>query len=198
MVTKSCTSLLRALLIIARVNLANELYPGVIAAPLILGTIAGCGGRLLADGIKHSWSIMSSYAELTAPGFVSRSGLLAAAVYYFTAFYFQIMPQAAAAGLIVTALMMHTFLADVTGQPLDFTEPLAHSLHIISNVPKPFIHIPGPVHSAVHHGTGADATVRPGKDDNATNHAADAKTTVSSTPVRRSNRLKDKQSGYDS
>lgn len=67
-----------------------------------------------------------------------------------------------------------------------------------SNVPKPFIHIPGPVHSAVHHGTGADATVRPGKDDNATNHAADAKTTVSSTPVRRSNRLKDKQSGYDS
>lgn len=46
-VIKSCTALARALLMVARVDLAAALYPGVAAAPVVLGTIAGCGGRLM-------------------------------------------------------------------------------------------------------------------------------------------------------
>ena len=41
------TSLLRARLIIARVDLAVRLYPGVVAAPLLLGTLAGGSGQRL-------------------------------------------------------------------------------------------------------------------------------------------------------
>jgi hypothetical protein len=40
-----------------QVNLAVQLYPGVVAAPIILGTISGCGGRLLADGIMTGWQV---------------------------------------------------------------------------------------------------------------------------------------------
>lgn len=40
-----------------QIDLAVQLYPGVHAAPLILGTIAGCGGRLLADGIMTGWQV---------------------------------------------------------------------------------------------------------------------------------------------
>lgn len=50
--TKSCTALSRALLIVARVDLAVSLYPGVIAAPLVLGTVAGCGGRLVGARLE--------------------------------------------------------------------------------------------------------------------------------------------------
>lgn len=56
MFTKACTSLLRVRLIIARVDLAVAMYPGVVAAPLLLGTVAGCGGRLLADLVMWGWT----------------------------------------------------------------------------------------------------------------------------------------------
>ena len=35
----------------ARVDLAVQLFPGVIAAPLVLGSIAGTGGRFSIDPI---------------------------------------------------------------------------------------------------------------------------------------------------
>ena len=35
----------------ARVDLAVELFPGVVAAPLLLGSIAGTGGRFSIDPI---------------------------------------------------------------------------------------------------------------------------------------------------
>jgi hypothetical protein len=43
--------------VLPQVNLAVQLYPGVVAAPIILGTISGCGGRLLADGIMTGWQV---------------------------------------------------------------------------------------------------------------------------------------------
>ena len=35
----------------ARVDLAVQLFPGVVAAPLLLGSIAGTGGRFSIDPI---------------------------------------------------------------------------------------------------------------------------------------------------
>jgi hypothetical protein len=31
------------------------LFPGVVAAPLVLGTVAGCGGRIVVDAMKFGW-----------------------------------------------------------------------------------------------------------------------------------------------
>ena len=44
---------LRATTVVHRVDAAVRLHPGVVAAPIILGTIAGCGGRLLVDAFSH-------------------------------------------------------------------------------------------------------------------------------------------------
>ena len=47
-----CLNILRAGLIASRVNLSVQKFPGVIAAPLVIGTIGGSGGKLLLDGIQ--------------------------------------------------------------------------------------------------------------------------------------------------
>lgn len=47
-----CLNILRAGLIASRVDLSVQKYPGVIAAPLVIGTIAGSGGKFLQDGIQ--------------------------------------------------------------------------------------------------------------------------------------------------
>jgi len=47
-----CLNILRAGLIASRVDLSVYKYPGVIAAPLVIGTIAGSGGKFLQDGIQ--------------------------------------------------------------------------------------------------------------------------------------------------
>jgi len=137
MFTKQGTCLSRALLIISRVDLAVQLYPGVVAAPLILGTLAGCGGRILADILLHSWEELPSHAELTVPAFASRSGFIAASVYYLGAHVLQLASKEAVAGIVVTSLMLHSLLADLLGLPLDFTAPLAQLMHSCCNVPMP-------------------------------------------------------------
>jgi hypothetical protein len=48
---------------------------------------------------------MPGLAELSSPGFVSRSAALAASTYYALAHGLRLMPQQAAAGLVVTALV---------------------------------------------------------------------------------------------
>lgn len=88
-----------------QVDTAVQLYPGVVAAPLILGTLAGCGGRLIADALLHSWGLLHGNAELSSPGFVSRSAAMAAATYYLLAYGLQLLPHTAAAGLVVTILV---------------------------------------------------------------------------------------------
>lgn len=51
-VIKMCTQLSRAKLIMARVNLAVEMYPGSLFGPLAIGTLCACGGKLLQDTIR--------------------------------------------------------------------------------------------------------------------------------------------------
>ena len=48
---QACLNVLRAGLIASRVDLCGELFPGVIAAPLVVGTIGGSGGRFSIDAV---------------------------------------------------------------------------------------------------------------------------------------------------
>lgn len=91
--------------VFAQVDLAIKLYPGIVAAPLLLGTLAGCGGRLIADALLHGYAEMPGLAELTSPGFVSRSAFMAATTYYLLGYVLQLLPPSAAAGLVVTTLV---------------------------------------------------------------------------------------------
>ena len=49
-----CLNILRAGLIASRVDLSVQKFPGVIAAPLVIGTIGGSGGKFLVDGIQRA------------------------------------------------------------------------------------------------------------------------------------------------
>lgn len=71
----------RAGLICARAELAASLYPGVVGAHLLLGTIAGTGGGLVCDAIKHALGQLARPAELSVPSWALRSGFLGATVY---------------------------------------------------------------------------------------------------------------------
>ena len=46
---KLMRAILRASTVVHRVNAAVALHPGVVAAPLLLGMLGGCGGKLLVD-----------------------------------------------------------------------------------------------------------------------------------------------------
>lgn len=46
-------------MIASRVNLSVHKFPGVIAAPLLIGTIAGSGGKFLQDGIQMACGTLS-------------------------------------------------------------------------------------------------------------------------------------------
>jgi hypothetical protein len=48
-----CMNMLRAGIIVQRVDVTQQLFPGVAAAALFVGTIAAAGGKLLVDTIDH-------------------------------------------------------------------------------------------------------------------------------------------------
>ena len=50
---KVARAILRANQIVQRVNAAVKLFPGLVAAPLVLGTLAGSGGKLLTDAFSR-------------------------------------------------------------------------------------------------------------------------------------------------
>jgi hypothetical protein len=46
-------NMLRAGIIAQRVDVAQQLFPGVAAAALFIGTVGAAGGKLLVDTIQH-------------------------------------------------------------------------------------------------------------------------------------------------
>ena len=47
-------NILRTSTIVARADASIQRYPGVAAAPLVLGTLGGCGGKFLQDALYIS------------------------------------------------------------------------------------------------------------------------------------------------
>ncbi|KAG2431332.1 hypothetical protein HYH02_013322 [Chlamydomonas schloesseri] len=136
--TKLCVTFMRANLIISRVDLAVTKYPGVIAAPLILGTIAGAGGKLITDGIRGGWGALPGTAEATAPTFVWRSAALAAVGYWGVCKYTNLLTSQEAAAVVITVLLLHSIISDLAGPAAaDFTYPVARVAHAITLVPMP-------------------------------------------------------------
>ncbi|GFR53249.1 hypothetical protein Agub_g16026, partial [Astrephomene gubernaculifera] len=138
MVTKACVAFMRAQLIMNRVDLAVSLYPGVLLAPLILGSIAGSGGKLITDAVRACWGRLPGAPEAAVPSFVWRSAFLASAAYYGSCKASSLLSSQEAAALIITVMLVHSVLSDLLGAArTDFTYPLAWLLHKISLIPMP-------------------------------------------------------------
>lgn len=50
---KVLRAVLRANTVVQRVDAAVRLHPGVVAAPILLGTLSACGGTLLVDAFCY-------------------------------------------------------------------------------------------------------------------------------------------------
>jgi hypothetical protein len=145
---RGATALLRASLIVGRVDLAvSYLYPGSTAGALLLGTLAGASGRFLADAFRAAAGlppIGGRAPEISSPGFTTRSAFLAALAHLLMAYgpladgRGAILPsRAASGGLVIAALVLQSVLSDLLARPLDVTLPLASLAHRLTGVPLP-------------------------------------------------------------
>lgn len=136
-ISKVCLNILRAGLIASRVDLSVLKFPGVIAAPLVIGTIGGSGGKFLQDGIQMACGSLQGPTEVTAPGFASRTGFAGTLAYYLSVHVLEFLKPAEGLALVTTVFIVHGVLSDLLKQPLDWTHPLAVMAHAVANVPMP-------------------------------------------------------------
>lgn len=127
----------RSGLIANRVDLAVNLYPGIVAAPIILGTIAGMAGKAMIDLIRQGVVRKNAPSELLVPGFVWRSACLCTLLYYYLVHWEGIITNAEGLALIRTILIVHGILSSLSGWPLDVTQPFAIAASKMSNIPLP-------------------------------------------------------------
>lgn len=145
---RGATALLRASLIVGRVDLAvTYLYPGSAAGALLMGTLAGASGRFLADAFRAAAGLPplgGRPPEISSPGFTTRSAFFASVAHLLLAYgpladgRGALLPsRAASGGLVVAALVAQSVLSDLLARPLDVTLPFASLAHRLTGVPLP-------------------------------------------------------------
>jgi hypothetical protein len=140
---------LRASLVVARVDTAVRRFPGVIAAPLLLGTLAGCAGKILTDAALVSPSFpggrrpASFRTEFAVPGLAMRSAAGGAALYWGLVHCAGLFSRKEGLALVTLLFVGHglaldaRFAAGAPPRPLDYTAAPAAALHYLAGVPVP-------------------------------------------------------------
>eukprot|EP00887_Chlorella_sp_A99_P001096 scaffold14.g1096.t1 len=134
---QACRSAMRANIIFARVEVAARLFPGVLAAPLLLGTLAGAGGTLLVDAVEICGGHKKGPSEIARPGFPLRSALIASAAYYVLVHWAALLTAAEGRGLVLLVCVGHAVAAAAAGRQLDWTAPVARAFHAVTLIPEP-------------------------------------------------------------
>ncbi|KAK9853347.1 hypothetical protein WJX84_002026 [Apatococcus fuscideae] len=135
--TKSCMNILRAQLLVSRVNQAVKLFPRVPMAPIVLGTLAACGGKFIVDAVNLAMGNQSGTSEIAAPTFVSRSAFQGTLLYYGLVHVLRSVGPQEGGAIMVALFVGHGIMAELTGWNLDWTYPVARLGHAISNTPMP-------------------------------------------------------------
>ena len=68
-------------------------------------------------------------AEVTQPGFSAWSGFLGTLLYYQSSHVLGILSREEAKALVISCFVLHGLLVDLTGQPIDYTYPIARMIH---------------------------------------------------------------------
>jgi len=106
----------------------------VVAAPLLLGTIGGCGGKFFGDWIRWAQgSPAAAPSELSRPTFAVRSAALCAGCYY-AAVRLGAAGAADAAAGVSLLLVGHALASELSGRPLDFSAPLVAAASAVLNL----------------------------------------------------------------
>ncbi|KAL4459047.1 hypothetical protein ABPG75_013912 [Micractinium tetrahymenae] len=128
---KLCSAILRATTVVQRVNAAAKLHPGVVAAPLVLGTLAGAGGKMLTDAFLHCAGYRQGPNELSHPGYALRSAAVGASLQYLCVHVLGLLSAQQGLGLVISLYAAHSLATDITGQPCDYTAPLGTLFHTV-------------------------------------------------------------------
>ncbi|PRW59772.1 trimeric intracellular cation channel type B [Chlorella sorokiniana] len=134
---KVARAILRAGQIVQRTSAAAKLFPGLVGAPLVLGTLAGSGGKLLTDAFSRCAGYPSTGpSELHQPSYVLRSAALVACLHYGLVHTLGMLSVQQGLGLATSLLVAHSLATDLTGQPCDFTAPLGALFHKLTLIPE--------------------------------------------------------------
>lgn len=143
---RACMNTLRASLVVARVDTAVRRFPGVIAAPLLLGTLAGCAGKILTDAalVSSSFRRPATFrTEFAVPGLAMRSAAGGAALYWGLVHCIGLFSPKEGLALVTIVFVGHGVVHDALAaagappRPLDYTAAPAAALHYLAGVPVP-------------------------------------------------------------
>lgn len=130
---RACLHTLRALTISAMTNAAAANYKGIVAPAIIAGTLAGCGGKLLADALDSVSGGRGKF-ELNNPGFLLRSSVVNSSLVYVLVHYLKALSSVEATGLLLVISLAYTLSDDLTGNVVDAS---AHITNVFCTVIAP-------------------------------------------------------------
>lgn len=134
---KASSVLLKTRTVLFRVDDAMRVFgPTSVVAPLFLGTIAGCGGRIMCDMAGAAFQLAVP-SELGHPSWSLRSTFSLALLYAATVHWLPVLPHDVCQTLLITLMVGQCVASDVTGRELDLTRPFASLFHVFTNIPAP-------------------------------------------------------------
>ena len=129
---------LRSTMICMRVDMAVLKFPGIVGAPLLLGTIGGTGGKFFSDLILVGAGHMAMQeAEVMRPTFGGEASFLAALLYVTLVHWGGFVPREVAEMLVIFCFELQTVGTLLSGMPCDFTKPIFAAFLALAGIPEP-------------------------------------------------------------
>lgn len=133
------SSYLRSTMICMRVDMAVLKFPGIVGAPLLLGTIGGTGGKFFSDLILAGAGRMPAgqLPEIMSPTFGGKASFLTALLYVALVHWGVFVSREAAEMLVILCFELQTVGLLLLGLPCDFTVPVFKVFHALTGIPEP-------------------------------------------------------------
>eukprot|EP00271_Cylindrocystis_brebissonii_P016415 TRINITY_DN39940_c0_g1_i1.p1 TRINITY_DN39940_c0_g1~~TRINITY_DN39940_c0_g1_i1.p1 ORF type:complete len:299 (-),score=29.53 TRINITY_DN39940_c0_g1_i1:201-1097(-) len=136
-ICKSSSNILRARVICGTVDIAIARFGAAsITAPLFLGTLSGCGGRLICDVAALAMKVPTP-AEIARPSWSIKSAFTVAFFYVVSVHWLAMVPREFVESALITFLLAQGVASDLVGAPVDMTAPFFHVFHSITRIPVP-------------------------------------------------------------
>lgn len=119
--------------IASQVNAAAGAYPGVIAPAIVAGTLAGCGGKMLAEAVKSISGFKSKF-ELAHPDFLLRSSVVNSCLVYLLVHVLKAFTVLEGTGLLIVISMLYTLTDDLTARAVDVSEHVTNVVTLVTLV----------------------------------------------------------------
>jgi len=139
-VLQACSDVLKVQTICARVDYAVVKYAGVHAAPVLLGTLGGCGGKLFCDFIQKidpGSRASTPPTEFSVQTYSGRSSFLSALLYYVTVYLYPTGYRREVQTAIILLFLAKGVAGNLTGGSIgDPTNVPAKLFHWITQIPE--------------------------------------------------------------